>query len=127
MKPVSVWLCFPRQQKQNSRNEGLIPQEAGAQPQGMRASFHGTKYVHRNSAVHTALTFRESVEISKEVRLLPLLLADPHFLLRAGLSLEVSLSSLVLDSSALAVSLLAAVSDCTIIHDHGFSHLRMST
>ena len=45
LKPVSVWLCFPRQQKQNSRNEGLIPQEAGAQPQGMRASFRGMECV----------------------------------------------------------------------------------
>lgn len=57
------------------------------------------------------LTLSESVEISKDVRLLPLLLEEPHFLLRAGFSLDVSFSSLVPDSSALAVSLLAAVSE----------------
>ena len=60
--------------------------------------------------INYPLTLSESVEISKDVRLLPLLLEEPHFLLRAGFSLDISFSSLVPDSSALAVSLLAAVS-----------------
>ena len=45
-KPVSVWLCFPRQQKQSLQNEGLIPQAASSHLLGTRASFHGMECVN---------------------------------------------------------------------------------
>ena len=45
LKAVSVWLCFPRQQKQNSHNKGLVPRALGAQPRRMRALFHGMECV----------------------------------------------------------------------------------
>ena len=45
LKPVSVWLCFPRQRQWSSQNEALILRAAWAQPQGTRASFCGTKCV----------------------------------------------------------------------------------
>ena len=46
LKLVSVWLCFPRQQKQDSRNEALVLWAARAQPHGMRALFCCTECVN---------------------------------------------------------------------------------
>ena len=47
LKPVSVLLCFPRQQKKSSWNEGLLLWAAWAQLRGTRASLHAMEGVKR--------------------------------------------------------------------------------
>ena len=45
LKPVSVWVCFPRQRKQSTQNNRLILRVAWVQPRRMRGLFQGMQCV----------------------------------------------------------------------------------